>query len=201
MSKQEQILQSATQLFLELGFGAVSMDLMAKKAQVSKATIYAYFTSKNELFLASLSYNRQQQKIIYPKLPQSPSKNKNICLGTLRGYLNVSFDYFVNEIECSFTRLLIAELPHFPELFTLFYKDHETHITSNLGIYLKQYYEMHNPQKIHQSYLIACQIIDILRGQTLWVKLTKNPKREQFIANKTKTIDDIMPTVSLLLDI
>ena len=40
------ILQAAAEVFLEVGFGAASMDAIAKRANVSKQTIYkliAYF--------------------------------------------------------------------------------------------------------------------------------------------------------------
>ena len=198
MTKKEQILNYATKLFLELGFGAVSMDLVARESKVSKATIYAYFSNKDDLFLESLNYNRQKQQIIYPKLPDLPAINSQDLSVHLYDYLNSSFDYFTNDSECDFTRLLISELPKFPQLFTLYYAKQETHITSNLEAYLINYYKKYNKHKIEHSYLIACQIIDMLRGQIIWVKLIKNPKREQFYKNKLQTVDDLIK-VSLLL--
>lgn len=46
----EQILSVATRLFLESGFQKVSIDDVAKKAGMTKATVYYYFESKGELF-------------------------------------------------------------------------------------------------------------------------------------------------------
>jgi TetR/AcrR family transcriptional repressor of mexJK operon len=48
--KAESILAAAKRTFLAYGFGAVSMDSIAREARVSKATIYAHFGSKEELF-------------------------------------------------------------------------------------------------------------------------------------------------------
>src|ERR1700755_3264220 len=48
--KTEAILEAAGQLFREQGYGAVSMDQIAREAGVSKATVYAHFESKDELF-------------------------------------------------------------------------------------------------------------------------------------------------------
>ena len=48
--KAESILAAAKRTFLAAGFGAVSMDSIAREARVSKATVYAHFGSKEELF-------------------------------------------------------------------------------------------------------------------------------------------------------
>src|SRR5438046_3560542 len=49
-SKAENILAAAKRTFLAAGFGAVSMDTIAREAGVSKATVYAHFAGKEELF-------------------------------------------------------------------------------------------------------------------------------------------------------
>src|SRR6267142_6491410 len=48
--KSETILAAAERAFLASGFGAVTMDAIAREAGVSKATVYAHFTGKEELF-------------------------------------------------------------------------------------------------------------------------------------------------------
>ena len=48
--KAETILAAAESAFLASGFGAVTMDAIAREAGVSKATVYAHFTGKEELF-------------------------------------------------------------------------------------------------------------------------------------------------------
>src|SRR5215831_10336951 len=48
--KAESILAAAKRTFLAAGFGAVSMDTIARGAGVSKATVYAHFAGKEELF-------------------------------------------------------------------------------------------------------------------------------------------------------
>src|SRR5947209_12657327 len=49
-SKAESILAAAKRAFLAAGFGAVSMDQIAREAGVSKATVYAHFAGKEKLF-------------------------------------------------------------------------------------------------------------------------------------------------------
>jgi TetR/AcrR family transcriptional regulator, mexJK operon transcriptional repressor len=48
--KVGQILDAARHLFLEQGYSNTSMDSVAKRACVSKATLYAHFDSKERLF-------------------------------------------------------------------------------------------------------------------------------------------------------
>src|SRR5438132_12992319 len=60
-AKAETILAAAERAFLASGFGAVTMDAIAREAGVSKATVYAHFTGKEELFgaiVARLSERR-----------------------------------------------------------------------------------------------------------------------------------------------
>jgi AcrR family transcriptional regulator len=50
--KRRQILNGAREVFLAMGFDAASMGEIARKAGVSKGTLYVYFTSKEQLFEA-----------------------------------------------------------------------------------------------------------------------------------------------------
>lgn len=51
--KQAAVLRSAIQLFAERGFAATEVDAIAAAAGVAKGTVYHYFKSKDELFLAA----------------------------------------------------------------------------------------------------------------------------------------------------
>ncbi|MCD8490631.1 MAG: TetR/AcrR family transcriptional regulator, partial [Geovibrio sp.] len=43
-------LEAAAELFLGKGYGSVSMDEIAAKAEISKRTLYNYFPAKDLLF-------------------------------------------------------------------------------------------------------------------------------------------------------
>jgi AcrR family transcriptional regulator len=59
------ILDAATQLLLSQGLGAVSMDVVARRAGVSKATIYRWWPNKQTLALDAL--NRELDTTQQPK--------------------------------------------------------------------------------------------------------------------------------------
>lgn len=50
--KRAQIVVAASRLFIESGYGAISMDAIASEAGVSKRTVYSHFEDKNALFIA-----------------------------------------------------------------------------------------------------------------------------------------------------
>lgn len=49
--KYRRLMEKAKELFIQFGYKAVSMDQIAEAAGISKATIYNYFPSKEELFM------------------------------------------------------------------------------------------------------------------------------------------------------
>src|SRR5438477_12173923 len=55
LGKAAIVLRAARRAFLAQGFGAVSMDGIAREAGVSKATVYAHFAHKEELFGAVIA--------------------------------------------------------------------------------------------------------------------------------------------------
>ena len=60
MDKKSDILQAAATLFAQFSLKKVTVDEIAKKASVSKATIYKYFDSKEEVFDQVVKAESQQ---------------------------------------------------------------------------------------------------------------------------------------------
>ncbi|MBC8719118.1 TetR/AcrR family transcriptional regulator [Ochrobactrum sp. Marseille-Q0166] len=58
-AKRQQILEGAQNVFLRMGFDATSMNDITREAGVSKGTIYVYFNSKEDLFVALCEHYRQ----------------------------------------------------------------------------------------------------------------------------------------------
>jgi AcrR family transcriptional regulator len=51
-ARYKRVIRTAEELFKKVGFRAVTMELVAREANVAKATLYSYFKNKDELFLA-----------------------------------------------------------------------------------------------------------------------------------------------------
>ena len=54
-SMRDTVLNAASRLFMELGYEPVSINRIAEKAGVTKASVYYYFGSKAELFATSVA--------------------------------------------------------------------------------------------------------------------------------------------------
>jgi AcrR family transcriptional regulator len=52
--REEEILDAATRLFAERGFADADVQEIANELQIGKGTVYRYFPSKSELFLAAV---------------------------------------------------------------------------------------------------------------------------------------------------
>jgi AcrR family transcriptional regulator len=58
--RQEEILDAAARLFAERGYAEADVDSLAALLEVGKGTIYRYFPSKRELFLAAVDRGMQR---------------------------------------------------------------------------------------------------------------------------------------------
>ena len=61
--RRGQILDAATSVFAAQGFATADVQEIAKKTGVGKGTIYRYFASKEELFLAAVDHGMRNLKL------------------------------------------------------------------------------------------------------------------------------------------
>lgn len=62
MNKKEEVINAARDLFTKHGYKKVSMDEIAKEANVTKKTIYSYFSDKEAMFKYFASEELQSMK-------------------------------------------------------------------------------------------------------------------------------------------
>jgi TetR/AcrR family transcriptional repressor of mexJK operon len=117
--KRQLVVDAAGTLFMAHGYGAVSMDAVARAAGVSKATLYAYFTSKDQLFAAIIGQACEQKIALGEMLPADVSDMRAALTVFGRRLLG----FFLEERALAIHRVVIAESTRFPELGRAFY-DH-----------------------------------------------------------------------------
>ncbi|MFA7623638.1 MAG: TetR/AcrR family transcriptional regulator [Pusillimonas sp.] len=59
-ARRDAILTTALEVFREVGYDAASMSIIAARIGGSKATLYNYFSSKEELLLAAMHHSAQE---------------------------------------------------------------------------------------------------------------------------------------------
>jgi len=64
---RQKILESAFFLFTEQGFENVSIDVIMKKAGMTRGAFYAHFASKSDLYKESISYSTLSSALLKPK--------------------------------------------------------------------------------------------------------------------------------------
>lgn len=115
--KLDIVTRAARQLFLDQGFSATSMDAIAKAASVSKATLYAYFPSKEALFASLIVAECEglQRDLPLPKLSAGLSE-------ALREFAKQYLHTFIHRKDVAFVRIIANESGRFPVLARLFYE-------------------------------------------------------------------------------
>ena len=82
--KEEQIVESARRLFGKYGYKRVSMDEIAREANVTKRTVYTYFKSKEDILKYFLNEEVQNMKKIVEEIEKEKKSffenlHKTIC--------------------------------------------------------------------------------------------------------------------------
>ncbi|MGV8079933.1 MAG: TetR/AcrR family transcriptional regulator [Syntrophales bacterium] len=93
-SRREQIQEIAAELFYKKGYAETSLDEIARRAEISKATIYLYFKSKDDLYY----------HIVEPALAELSRRLVNIVENreepadiTVRKVIDATRDVFFND--------------------------------------------------------------------------------------------------------
>ena len=95
--RRRAILEVASEVFLELGYDRASMSLIAERVGGSKATLYGYFRSKEDLFLGvmDLEIETNVEKILGTMLGEPD---------LARGLTNVGTAYLMQRLSVRPTR-------------------------------------------------------------------------------------------------
>ncbi len=117
-AKRRQIMEGARAVFLEQGFDASSMGEIARRAGVSKGTLYVYFESKEELFHAIFEEEcRSQAEQVFSLDPN----DHNVEAVLLR--LGVGYVHFLCQpSRLSAMRTVISIAERMPQMGRKFYE-------------------------------------------------------------------------------
>jgi AcrR family transcriptional regulator len=116
--KYQAIMDAARDVILEQGFGASSVDAIARRAGVSKATLYAYFTSKAELFGAMIE---RACRTNFARLFADDLDHDDVA----RGLTQIARDFaavLLTPSSLAVNRVVMAEAVRFPELGRAYYE-------------------------------------------------------------------------------
>ncbi len=112
-ARPAEIITAALSVFAEKGYAETTMEEVAARASISKPTIYLYFKTKEDLFVAAIldrvspRMDRAAQSIMPPDMPVREA---------LRHLLNHIYTDLVATDASVILRLIVREGHRFPEL-------------------------------------------------------------------------------------
>jgi len=85
---KKRIIAKAKQLFIQKGYGAVSMNEVCEESEVSKGSLYHHFKSKDELFLQVVEEDSEQWSAEWEKLRSAAATMEDRLYALAEHYAN-----------------------------------------------------------------------------------------------------------------
>jgi TetR/AcrR family transcriptional repressor of mexJK operon len=129
-TKQAAIVEAARQMFMEQGFAGASMEAIAGGAGVSKATLYAYFRSKEDLFGHVVASRRSAPAVALGAPASVPLERRLVRIASELSALILSAE------TTSMYRIIMSEARAVPDLGARFYAEGPAKLLVELGDFL-----------------------------------------------------------------
>lgn len=191
-AKREDIVLAATQLFLKKGYELTSMEAVAKKAGVSKLTIYSHFKDKKELFKAIIETrcDKVGMPVDLQEYIQLPVESALMSIS--RGAL----DKILRPESIRLIRIIHAEALHGPDIPNIFYEIGPGRVVLAFTELLQKYHQQGKLHVTDPAYASG-QFFSLLKGEMLQQILFLHAP----LPSDEKVDAHIKRTVSLFLSI
>lgn len=116
-ARPQELLDAALDLFVERGYSATRLDDVARRAGVSKGTLYLYYASKEDLFKAVVREN------VVPLLGEAEAMIRDHAGSSAQLLRQILLGWWerIGETRLSgITKLVMAEAGNFPELASFY---------------------------------------------------------------------------------
>ncbi|HXH02809.1 MAG TPA: TetR/AcrR family transcriptional regulator, partial [Candidatus Competibacteraceae bacterium] len=159
--KVQQILAAAREVFMAHGYGEASMDTIARSAGVSKATLYAHFAGKEQLFAAIIDgeCRRYTQELLDIEVAAAGDVERS-----LRELAQRFLALLLSPRALCVYRMILAEASRFPELGRIFFEAGPKAMRERLAHYLERAAQR-GLIAVEQPELAAEHFIGLVKGQ------------------------------------
>lgn len=167
-----ELLDVATEVFLEQGYAAASTQTIARRANASKTTFYARFPSKEDLFLAVIE---RRMTIVFEQVAKFPEAAtiREALLEFGRGVLLIA----LSPEQIALIRLVNAEAERYPHLARHFYKKGAQRGENALARFLAQQIKRGELRSATPR-VMAVQLMSLITGGPVrWFVLGFHPQK------------------------
>ena len=121
-AKRDQIRAAAQELFLERGFSGASTDAIARKAGVSKETLYRYFSNKEKLLAICLDSMISDLSVsqTFSADDSNPIRSRQELRAALLELASGFVETLLQPDYLELTRIIVSETPRLPQLGDVF---------------------------------------------------------------------------------
>ncbi len=185
--KNAAIVEAAAHLFLDKGFDGTSMDEVAKGAGVSKQTVYSHFSSKEQLFSASI------RAVIEQYYPESvlDRVEEHSLEADLRIVCESYAHLLMSKEAMAMFRLLVAAAPKGPTLANLFWNAGPREMQDRLEAFLLSRVQK-GELDIPDIEVASSQIVCLLKAKSHFmhsIGLIESISEEQIQKNVDNAVD------------
>lgn len=187
--KKEEIIKAAEAIFKEFGFEKASMSKISSKLGGSKATLYNYFSSKEELFFEVITISNAQESDFVHKVIDSKKEIVDIHKQLYefgKRFLNFVYSKKMMEIR----RLTISQ-SEMTDLGKITYKNRVLKSREILSKYLEKAIEMNKLKKTDTD-LAARHFFGLLESEILYpflFKIDESFSKKQINEMAKKAVD------------
>jgi AcrR family transcriptional regulator len=158
-ARRAAIIAAATDVFLEQGFGATTLDEIVRRAGGSRATLYENFGSKEGLFAAIIA--EQCARVVEPLqiVPHAMGKPEDVLYAVGKRFLGV----LMRPGGLGLYRLVSAEGARFPELVTQVFEQGPKAAADHLAGYFRSQIKQ-GALAIADADLAARHFLEMVKG-------------------------------------
>ncbi|MET9267481.1 TetR/AcrR family transcriptional regulator [Amycolatopsis sp. NPDC004079] len=185
--KRALIVAAATALFLELGYDRTSLARIAESSGVSRATLFKQFPSKAALFdaIVTESWSTADE--------EDPPPAGNVVDGL--GVLGRRYAQLLGRAQMTdLFRIVIAELPRFPELAHAQFSRGKMPYFESVRSYLLSEHEA-GTVRVEDADLAATQFLGMISNYVFWPTLLV-PGWEVSAERVAQVVDEAVRTVA-----
>jgi TetR/AcrR family transcriptional regulator, mexJK operon transcriptional repressor len=186
-AKHDGIVRAATALFMKDGFTLTSMEAVAKKADVSKITIYSHFANKEELFKAVIQ--RRCDKLA---MPQCYLAHADKPVHETLSHIATNFTALIYSPDSiHLQRIIQSEATRQPQVVKIFYEAGPKRVKEAFGQLLEEW-NRRGALAIPDITRATEQFFSLLKGERLsrtMLKLVPRPTPAEQAAHVKATVD------------